>query len=464
MVIDRDSKTPIYRQLTEQLREEIRSGLRAPGSKLPSTRELSHTLGLGRNTVETAYGQLCGEGYLENRSRSGYYVAELLTPLSNTALERRELYPENKEPPVRYKLDYGALNSAGFPYARWKKCLRQAMEAEQSAGRLKYVGVMGCIALRRQLAAYLKQHRGVNTDAGRIAVGSGVQQLCSMLCRLLPPGSRVAMEEPGYDGIRQVFELCGFEIVPIPAGFEGIDISVLRGSGVKLAYVTPSHQFPLGSVMPAAQRLELIGWAASEDAWILEDDYDGELRYAGLPIPSLQGLDTSGHVIYMGTMSKSLSPTARIAYMALPWELARSYLECFSSFHNAVPPVMQEALALFMESGAWATHMRHTLAAFRRRSELFCGELERALGADFELYGKSAGLHVLIRSRRGLSEAEMLRRALRAGVRVYPVSAYYSDSSKSVGGCVMAGLGSLGADEIIPAARALALALRDSGN
>lgn len=255
------------------------------------------------------------------------------------------------------------------------------------------------------------------------------------------------MEDPGYYRVRYFFKDNNLKMEPIPLDEKGISITHLRKSHIKAVYVTPSHQFPIGNVMPISRRLELLEWAKEEKAYIIEDDYDGEFRYGGKPIPALQGLDSYDNVIYMGTFSKSLIPSIKISYMVLPWDLINLYSKN-SYYVQTVSRLHQHTLQLFMESGHWERHLNKSRNSYKKRYEALTKAINQILGDKVKVYGDSCGLHMLLEPNNNMTEDELIETAKIAGVKVYPTSTCYTNSSEEVSVKVMIGFANLDEEEI----------------
>ncbi|MEK1830276.1 PLP-dependent aminotransferase family protein [Priestia megaterium] len=261
------------------------------------------------------------------------------------------------------------------------------------------------------MADYLYQSRGVQCSAEQIVIGAGTQYLTSLICYMMGKQASYGLEEPGYHYARYVFENSGGEIKPILLDEKGISILQLKQSGAKVAYVTPSHQFPLGTIMPISRRMELIEWARQENGFIIEDDYDGEFRYEGKPIPSLQGLDNKGRVIYMGTFSKSLIPSIHLSYMVLPSTLLTRYKANFTVYQQTVSRIHQHSLMLFMESGGWERHINKLRNVYKKKHSALLNAIKNIMDEHVKIIGAGAGLHILLEPNNKMSEKELIESA-----------------------------------------------------
>ncbi|AEI43734.1 PLP-dependent aminotransferase family protein [Paenibacillus mucilaginosus] len=391
---------PLYRQLYEQLREGIRDGRIADGSRLPSLRSLRAQLNISKVTVETAYGMLVAEGYAVSRPRSGLYAVRPkgIPPRSSAADPAAPAVAP--APPAaalqEHRIDFrpSAVDPHSFPLRIWRRMLHQA--SETAAGQLgRYGDPQGEEGLRRVLADYLRTSRGVVCLPEQIVIGSGIGYSMGILARLFTAKSPIAVEAPGYAPVREQWRHCGYEVIPLPAGRQGWALDELGNTGAQVAYLTPSHHFPTGMVMPYAAREQLLSWAHSRDAYIIEDDYDGEFRYEGRPLPSLQSLDRDGRVIYIGTFSKVFSPALRMNYMVLPIRLA-SLLRSRPDLLHAPSRMEQWAMHAFIAEGHWYRHIRRMRRAYRRKHETLVRGIRSRWDGRIEVTGHSAGLHLEI--------------------------------------------------------------------
>ena len=376
--LDALKNTPLYLQLYEQIKGDILSGAMAEGTKLPSIRLLAKEMLTGKNTVESAYAQLVLEGYVQALPHSGFRVnpvQQYMHPVNASRHSGQEEVAVREEIPqaeLKYDFHYGDLDASTFPYTVWRKLMGEVMKESSrgtpcSGGMHSYEKANGDITLRRELARYLYHSRGVRCEPERVVICSGLQPSILAVLRLLGEEARtVALEDPTYTGARVVYECFNFNIIPVPVKNDGIDLDVLAGSPAKLAHITPSHQFPTGVVMPVGRRMEILNWASKNSGWIIEDDYDSELRYHGRPIPSLQSIDKHDRVIYMGTFSKTLSPGMRMSYMVLPKQLAEEFKRVFAGFQCTVPWLEQAILARMMAEGHWERHLRKICLAKKK--------------------------------------------------------------------------------------------------
>ncbi|MCY8235551.1 PLP-dependent aminotransferase family protein [Priestia endophytica] len=295
------------------------------------------------------------------------------------------------------------------------------------------------------MARYLYQSRGVECSENQIIIGAGTQYLLSMLCKIVGRELVYGIEEPGYNRVRFIFKEYGQVVKPIPLDQNGINVTHLKDSKVKVVYVTPSHQFPLGMVMPISRRLELIEWAKETGGYIIEDDYDSEFRYEGKPIPSLQSLDSNEKVIYMGTFAKSLIPSLRLSYMVLPSKLLIEYNKHFIGYVQTVSRLHQHTLKLFIETGQWSRHLNKVRNIYKKKHNALLTAIRAHMDGKVKVMGSGAGLHVLLEPKNNMTERELIDKARKQGVLVYPVSTFYDQPPHQE--CPQILLGFAGLDE-----------------
>ncbi len=440
-------------QLYEGIRDAIVSGQLAPHARLPSTRELATSEGVARNTALRVYEQLFVEGYLVRRRGAGNFVAPELpgtvadqlradaeaatTPVHPPRLSGRgqRLAPlamvswAPVTPSVAVDFRYGPTAYADVPHQIWRRHLARAAR-ETTAAHLDYGAPAGLPELRTAVAEYLTRARAVACRPEQIVIVHGSQQALALAGEvLLDPGDRVLIEEPGYPGATLSFWAAGAKLIPGGVGLEGLDVRTLGKSlrRVHLVYVTPSHQFPTGVIMPLAQRLALLAWAERTGAWIFEDDYDSEFRYGVRPVESLQGLDPRARVIYAGTFSKVLFPSLRLGYLVVPPALVDPFLAAKALADTGTGDLEQRAMARFIRDGHFDRHLRRTRARNAERRAVLVQALDERVAEQVEVLGANAGLHVMLRLRDVPldREAELIAAAERAGVRVYSPMRFY---------------------------------------
>lgn len=467
--IDNGSNIPLYMQIYEQIKEQIITEQILGNSKLPSIRMLSLTLNVSRNTVETAYLQLCSEGYIESKPGSGF-IALKLDSMEFFKQANEELYNAkelnqtalqvNSADNYKYNFRDRSLSAFDFPLKVWKKLSNQCLSSINTEGFASYNTKKGERDLQIELMKYLHESRGVSCKPEQIIVSSGMEYSLSLLCQLFRGDfSEIAMEDPGYMVARDMFRNNGYNVIPISLEEDGINLGELNSSSAKMVYITPSHQFPTGSVMPIKKRLKLLDWANGNCGIIIEDDYDSEFRYDSKPIPSLQGIDSLGCVIYIGTFSKSLSPDLRINYMVLPQPLLKKFDSLFSWYRVSVPFVQQKILQQFMHQGYWDRHLRKIHLTAIRKHDLLIRTILKHMGDKVIIHGENAGLHILLEFNNGLNEKELIERARKSGVLVSPVSIFWSRSDKYSDNMILLGFGGMPEDEIVEGIQTLKKAL-----
>ncbi len=443
------SEQPLYIQLAIYIKQEILSGRIKPREKLPSKRNLSNYLGVSGNTIQSAYDQLCAEGYVESKPRKGLFVTTFEDDLTSN-----QKYPykaaTNFEPvQANVKIDFnsGKVDLEHFPYATWRKLTIQSLY--QDHGALFYTGhPQGELLLREQIAKHLFSSRGVRCTANQIIIGAGSQVLMGLLCLLIGKEPIYALENPGFHRTRITIQDLGIQTIPIPLDPAGINIKQLKNSEASVVYVTPSHQFPYGMIMPIPRRMELLKWAEDQNGYIIEDDYDGEYRYKGKPIPSLQGLDTKGKVVYLGTFSKSLIPSIRISYMVLPSTLVTKYHEHFTVYKQSVSRLHQDTLYRFMNDGHWQSHLNKMRTLYRKKHATLLSAIQNYLGDKVDVIGENSGLHIVLEVKNNMKEDQLISMAMSVGVKVYPLSIYYQGFKEDLGSSVLLGFGGLSESEI----------------
>ncbi len=439
----REPGIPVYRWLYSSVRTEILEGRRRPGARLPGTRDLAEQYGLSRGTIVSAFEQLKSEGYVEGSVGSGTYVAAVLPDellqVRRRAAGRSQTQPQRKrvshyarrlkpfpgrEPrPVRaFRANLPALQL--FPTALWTQ-LAARRYRRVSTPLLTACDPLGYRALRESVADYLITSRGVQCAPEQVAIVSGVQEALDLAARLLlNPGDRVGLEDPGYPGAALVFEACGARVSPVPVDEQGLNPSSPGLRGARLVYVTPAHQFPLGITMGLARRLELLEWARKTRALIFEDDYDSEYRYAGRPVPALQGLDRDSRVLFAGSFSKVLFPSLRLGYLVLPSDLIDCFAAAISITSRHAPALEQAVLCDFMVEGHFGRHLRRMREEYAERLSVLSSAAREELAGLLEISSVEAGLQTAGWLRDDIDGESAAKAAAARDVEVTPLSRY----------------------------------------
>lgn len=435
---------PAARWLADAIRAEILEGRLAPGARLPATRELARQYALARGTVVHAFEQLRSEGYVVGTVGAGTRVSEVLPesllqarpaqrvraaparsrPLALSAFATRVTFFRGYEPRSlrAFRANQPALDL--FPTTLWAQVAARRLRRASSA-LLLGSEPLGYLPLREAVAEYLNTSRGARCEAGQVVIVSGAQEALDLVARLtLDPGDRVAIEDPGYGGAARVFEANGATLVPMPVDDEGMTVRGRTWRGVRLAYCTPAHQFPLGMSMSLSRRLALLEWARESGSWIFEDDYDAEYRYAGRPVPALQGLDRHGVVCFAGTFSKVLFPSLRLGYLVVPPALMETVTAAKSVVTRHAPLLDQAVLADFIADGHFARHLRRMRGIYAARLQVLLDDGGQQLGGALEFSQVEAGLQTVGWLAPGADGAAAERGAAARGVEVRAISRF----------------------------------------
>jgi GntR family transcriptional regulator/MocR family aminotransferase len=430
---------PLFRQVYSGIRQAILSGAISPGERLPSTRDLAEQLGISRTVALLAYEHLLAEGFVAGRGGSGTYVSQEMA--RNVTRGRRKVAllrlsrfgnavsesiatvdtPLPRAVAPRYNFIYGRSDLATFPFTVWRRLLsRQARKG--STRQFDYGSALGNAELRAAICAHLRHSRAVVCDPAEVIVVNGSQQALDLVIRVLvDPGDAVALEDPQYDGIREALRAAGARLRPVPVDREGLNPAGLP-EDAGLVFVTPSHQFPTGAILPLERRLALLEWARRRNAVIVEDDYDGEFHYEGRPLESLQGLDREGRIVYIGTFSRTVFPSMRIGYLIAPASLVPVFIAAkwLSDLHSA--SLEQQTLAEFIAGGMYERHLRRLRRRNRARRAALLDAIEKYLGDRVEVTGEGAGAQVVLWPRKKVVEEEVVAAAAQKGVGIYGVA------------------------------------------
>lgn len=424
----------LYEYLYKCIRDDIVMGNLLAGTKLPSKRTFAKNLGISVITVEGAYEQLRAEGYIYSVAKKGFYVSDLKYAISGLEVsgERKKTKPvktkRTEGMTQGYLADFSSnqTDSDIFPFTIWTKTIREVL----SDSRIELMTNSPCGGIRElrdAIAVYLKDFRGMDVKPEQIIVGAGTEYLYGLLIQLLGNRRVYAVENPGYLKIAKVYESMKIACRYIDMDTEGISVEKLEQEGADIVHISPSHHFPTGIVMPISRRYELLGWAAKkQERYIIEDDYDSELRLTGKPIPTLQSIDVAGKVIYMNTFSKTLASTVRISYMVLPQSLTREFYERLSFYSCTVSNFEQYTLARFIENGSFEKHINRLRNYYQnKRDQILQAFQQSSLGKLISISGEETGIHFLMHIMTGKKESEIVQLAKTRGIRMVPVSDYY---------------------------------------
>ena len=455
---------PLYEQIYQYIKSEIRAGRLKAGERLPSTRILAQNLKVSRSTTQMAYDQLFSEGYIEPVPCRGYFVSRIEALIEVERSEGGALVTE-EHGKKEYRIDFSprGIDLESFPYSIWRKLSRNTLADDQK--QMFLVGdPQGEYRLRDAIGAYLHSARGVNCRSEQIVVGAGNEYLLMLLSQLLGRETKIAIENPTYKQAYRVFCSMGHKVLPLPMDYQGMMPGLLEESGASAAYVMPSHQYPTGIVIPVGRRQELLGWAYKQTGrYLIEDDYDSEFRYKGKPIPALQGMDSGGRVIYMGTFSRSVAPAIRVGFMVLPETLLKKYKETAGFYASTVSRIDQNILYHFIKDGHYERHLNRMRTVYKVKQYTLLTGLDK-LRTEFEIRGEYAGTHVLLTDRSGRSEEELERLAGEQGVRVYGMSEMVIGENKNmIPSTVILGYASLKTEEICEGCRLLCRAWGHGG-
>lgn len=423
-VLEKGRGQSLYAELYENIRADISAGRLKAGERLPSKRALAAHLGVSVITVENAYAQLIAEGYAQARERSGVYVCAIGSPRPVLPSVQRAQEPTEQAPSL-LDLSGGSGEDVPFPFSIWAKTMRNVI-AERGKDILRPVDFRGAPELRQAIAAHLYQSRGLRVSAEQIVVGAGNEYLYGLLVQLLGRRGIYAVEDPGYRKIAGIYAANDVEIRHIPLDTEGLSVCALEKSGADIAHISPAHHYPTGIVMPIRRRNALLGWAhAQPERYIIEDDYDSELRHSGKPVPPLFSLDGQGRTLYLSTFSQTIAPSLRIAYVCLPPALLERLREKLGVYSCTVPTFEQYTLARFIASGGYERHINRLRKRYREKRACILAQIESSpLRERCSVIEENAGTHFLLRLQTALSDAELKRAARERGLSVRFLSDY----------------------------------------
>ena len=421
--LNSEISTPMYEQIYEYIKQDILHGNFAKNTKLPSSRILAEQLNVSRSTINSAYGQLLSEGYIYSKEKRGYYVSDvnrlqIFTHTEQLLKKDEDVFNLIKEK-KQYTFSPFSIDTENFPYSIWRKLTNNVI-SYLNAEALSLGDSQGDDSFRQAIWEYLTGAREIHCSKEQIIVGAGTDYLLMLLCGLFPESYKIAMENPSYMRAYHVFSGLNRTVLPVPVTNTGMDISSLIKTDTSIAYVTPSHQYPLGVIMSVAKRHELLQWANQGERYIIEDDHDSEFRYKGLPIPSLQSMDTKEKVIYMGTFSRAIAPAIRVSYMVLPPSLMELYQKKFAHYSSTVSRVDQKILTDFIKQGYLERHLNKMRKIYHQKHDYMLKAF-RCFGDKVSITGEHAGLHLVVTFRNGLSEEEIMHRAKSVGIYLYNI-------------------------------------------
>lgn len=425
---------PLYQQIYQQVKSDILLGYLSPNEKILGTRTLAKMLGVSRNTVDRAYMQLTLEGYIESRQNAGFYVLKLPKAFQSEKTFTEEFSDTKKQATdehIIYDLTNSRHTSNLFPKKVWKKHYQNAIEQLDEAEKLYTLQpFQGDFRLRKEISRYLERIRGVRCQPSQIIITSGLQQSLDYICQFLGDTQKsVLMEEPSYPKAREIFKKNAYPIVTAKVDEKGLNLeNIDENARIEMIYTTPSHQFPLGMIMPISRRQELLAFAQEKDSFIIEDDYDSELRYYERPIPALKSIDYLDRVIYLGTFSKILSPSFRMSYIVLPDQFTEAFLEKFQLYNSTVNLLNQIALANILSSGDYDRLVRKMNHVFKKRYEAFKKEFEQ-FQSPIKLSSNVSGQYFLVTFPDKINQCDLIKQAENEGVRVYDTMQFWQEKA-----------------------------------
>lgn len=455
ILLDAGKKTPLYEQIYEYIRSEIRSGRMECGVKLPSSRALAGGLQVSRSTVDLAYAKLQDEGYIASAPCRGFFVCDVETLYELPLEECVDASAGEETVTWRYDFSLNGIDAEGFPFSTWNRLARTAiLDTEQHM--FQQGQAQGDPGLREALREYLHYARGVECSASQIVIGAGNDYLLMLLSVILGKDRRIAMEDPTYLNAYRCFQSLGYPVMAVGMDEAGMCIEELSDSGADIAYVMPSHQFPTGTVMTMERRTQLIRWAREkEERYIIEDDYDSEFRYTGHPIPCLQGYDGGKHVIYLGTFSKSIAPSIRISYMVLPKSLLSAYAKQASCFSTTVSRVDQRVMEQFIRQGYFERHLNRMRSIYKEKHDRLVAAVHRQT-LPVCIRGENVGLHIVLETKKEEEVRRYKEKAKEEGIRLYCLSDFFqTPENHPLKDCLLLGYATLPVEQVEEAVDAL---------
>ena len=433
--LDPDTSEPIYRQLYWRFREAIANGLLAPGERVPAARALAKELGLARGTIDTAYSLLTSEGYLQARGQAGTIVTPDITIKPALATRTPESSPPVRHQPETLPFQMGLPALDAFPKKVWAqigaRCVRST-RAQDMANPSAH----GLQSLRTAIATYLQVSRGIACSAAQVFITAGYRDTLSLIAHaLLKAGDRVLIEDPGYPPTRQLLEQLQIRTVALPVDHDGMQLPAQGSEALhaQAAVVTPAHQSPLCVSLSLSRRLELLAWASRQQAWIIEDDYDGEYRYVSRPLPALKSLDRDGRVLYSGTFSKVLFPGLRLAYVVVPQAEVECFQQASQTFRSGCPELTQAIVATFMTEGHFARHIQRMRKLYSERRAFTMIGLQKVLGTRVRIDANPGGMHLILRLEGQQPDWQLVERMRQDGLFAEALSEWSLQGEKPSG-------------------------------
>lgn len=453
--LKKGSNEPLYMQIYSQVKNEILTGVLKEGQVLAGSRGLAKTLSVSRNTVDNAYSQLLAEGYIKPKKGIGYIVMKvpqigLIRKKAHQAIVKQQSNNSINQQKILYDLTNSSHTSNLFPKRLWKRYTIECLDRLENEAKISaYQDKLGELYLRKNLLTYLERIRGVQCVENQIIITCGIQQSLDYICKIFScKQGTILMEEPGFNKAVTVFHNNDVNVRTVPVDENGIVVSKLPDiPNVCAVYSTPSHQFPTGVTLSIGRRYQLLKWAQKNNVYIIEDDFDSEMRYYANPIPSLQSIDVDNRVIYLGTFSKALSPSIRMGYMILPPQLLKIYLDKFECYNSTVPLLNQYVIARLIETGQYDRHIRRLNHVFRKRLEQFYDELSDVNG-KVKISSNGSGQYFLLKFSQNAKQSDLINKAFEYGVKVYSTMQFWQDKADCPPNTLFIGFSKIGLQDI----------------
>lgn len=449
----------LYIQLKNAIVDEIISGRMASASKLPSVRKFSEHLNISRTTIENAYNQLLAEGYIYSEQGRGYYVEAIEAYSARSQAKGKEMLSVPSKPVYAYDFASEYVAEDAFDFHLWKKHINHILNYDQSS-LYAYGALRGELQLREAICKQFYRSRGVIARPDQLVVGSGVTPLIAMLTRLLEAKGigEIALEEPGFSKAMKVFKSNGMAIESLPVTFKGSELALLEESSVRACYVSPSHHFPTGQIMPVSDRQRLLRWADQVDGYIIEDDYNFELRYEGQPIPAMQGMDRAGRVIYIGSFSTVLAPAIRLSFVVLPDGLNGLFDQIDGMYPQTASKLEQLAMAHMIDTGDFDRHMRRVRKYYSKKRQMAMACLKESLPDIYRMRKVRAGLQIIISLPKGVTEDRLVEECRHKSVAVTGLSRYCFSNRKDWTPSIVVGIRGISDKDMVEGLRRLSSA------